>query len=816
MRMWPFLRLALYALPLVLAVGCADPIPIGSGGGGGSAGTGGTGGSADGGVGGIGGAGGVGGDAGMNCSETGCSDGNQCTTDGICNTLTGMCMGGGEPEPADTVCNQEDGFFCDGEGTCVVCNEDEQCARFYPPRECREPALCVVGECPAPSALPDGTPCSEGECNAGQCVPVAPQSKLVPMVCDNQVTPFFWDIPMDMRVAPAAIEATRPFEADINLALSIPREFLQFGLISVFPAELTDVEVTSAAAEVVTGGVSAGSPVSTILFPVPVTAPIPQIPNPGNPGGDACTVDEDCPLAAFGQRCGPGDQCACACNDGCVPEQCANVVTGDIDVPVNPIFKAPYRAEASGAVCFDVGGENPPSAIGAPPVRTGIRAVASNGALVRFECVGGTVNDNGTPDDPFDDFVDPNPPEAQICFPIDTPDVDLCAGPPPVDCSDDNQCAIDALCDPFTGECTPGSSEPRGTPCDQDGGNACDGQGSCVQCVEDADCADDGNECTTGPVCDNDGCLPLTNLPQGTVCNQTGGNRCDGDGNCILVGDGPFPETKDITLGCTTNLTSEVAIVPFELSVAPSVIVQGEPFSADLSGTAVISEELLDSVQWVIVGGATRADLIEVLATVHVRAGATGNDVGLTPVPIPYRCSVDDAVCDPANDEPGVPGKRGNTDCVPVGPTNPCGRFVEIPTSDDCAPGGICAQLDGGTATKVNQCATNGFCVTGPLMISLESQVGSYVATTGSQVLFGWDDMSTLATTNPDGTWDLPGAVFGDPVVSNGIRVGIDALSVALECTMGVDSGGIYGVGVPDQSSPTPNVLLISFPTQLP
>ena len=62
----------------------------------------------------------------------------------------------------------------------------------------------------------------------------------------------------------------------------------------------------------------------------------------------------------------------------------------------------------------------------------------------------------------------------------------------------------------------------------------------------------------------------------------------------------------------------------------------------------------------------------------------------------------------------------------------------------------------------------------------------------------------------------LPLAVFADSIVSNGIRVDIHALSVALECTMGVDSDGIYGVGVLDQLSPTPNVLLISFPTQLP
>lgn len=813
MRMFPCLSVALVALPLLLAWGCADPITVGAGGAGGSGGRSGSGGSIDGGIGGMGGAGGA---AGTNCIETGCSDGNACTVDGVCNTVMGVCMGGGGFEPADTPCTQEGGFFCDGEGTCVVCNEDVQCARFFPPRECRDAAVCVDKQCPFPDALPDGSPCSEGQCYQGGCVPVAPQNKLVPMVCDNQVTPFFWEIPMNMTVAPSAIEATRPFTAQIEAALSIPQEFLQFGLVSVFPAALTDIEITSAAAEIVTSGVLSGSPVSTVLAPVPVTAPIPQVPNPGNPGGDACTTDEDCPLAAFGQRCGADDECACACETGCVPEQCANVVTGDIEVPVNRIFNAPYRAEAAGAACFDVGGEDPPSAIGAPPLRTGIRGVASNGAFIRFECVGGTANDNGTPRDPFDDFVDPNPPAAQICFPIDTPDVDLCEVPPPVDCSDDNECAVDGICDPFTGECSPGNSEPRGTPCDQDGGRACDGQGNCVQCVEDMGCADDGNQCTSDPVCANDTCLPLSNLPEGTVCNQDGGNLCDGSGNCILVGDGPLPQSQELTLGCTSNLTSDVALVPFQLSVAPSVIVQGDPFTADLSGVGLISEDLLDSVQWVIVGGATRVDLIDLLATVHVRAGATGDDVSLSVMPIPYRCAVDGAICDPSNDEPSIPGRRSNSDCAPVGPTNPCGRFLVIPTSDDCAPGGICAQLDGGAATKVNQCATNGFCVTEALPIPLESQVGSYVAGAAGQVLFGWDDANTGATLDANGTWDLLPAVFDDPIASNGVRASIDGLSVALECTMGVDSDGIFGVGVPDQSSPSPNLSLISFPIRLP
>ena len=820
MRTFPCLAVVLCALSFVAWVGCSDPLPLGAlpgaGGAGGLGGAGGFGGS--GGVAGTGGMGATpGGDAGMDCNEVGCDDGNQCTIDGVCNTVMGTCIGGGDNSPVGAPCSQDGGFFCDGFGQCVACNEDAQCARFFPPQDCREPAVCTDNTCPIPDPLPDGTPCATGQCYQGSCVPFLPQTRPVPMVCENPVSVFLWGIPMNMTVTPSAIQATRDFVADIRATLSVPKEFLQYGLISVFPTELTSLQITSAGAEIVTTGVSSGSPVSAILGSVPVTVPIPQASNPGDPGGAPCITDGDCPLAAFGQSCRASGQCECACRSGCDPAVCANVATGDITVPVAPIFNAPYTAVASGAVCFDVGGGNPPVAIGAPPVRTGIRALASNGAFVRFECVGGTVNDNGTPDLPTDDSIDPNPPSSQICFPIATPDVDLCGGGQPVDCMDGNQCTTEAVCDPFTSSCKGGVDEPRGTVCDQNGGTVCDGQGACVQCVEDAGCADDGNQCTSAPACEAGSCVLQANLPQGAVCNQDGGNRCDGNGTCIQVGSGPFPVTANLTLGCTNNLGAGTSIVPFELTVAPSAPIFQQAFVADLSGAGLLSEGLLDSVQWTIPGGATRVDLIDIRATVHVRDGASGGDVALTSAPIAYRCAIDPAAaCDPGNDLAGVAGRRGNADCLPVGPSNPCGRFLQIPTSDDCAPGGVCATLDGGTGIKLDQCASNGFCVTGALSIPFASRVQSYVASASANVRFGWDDAGTGAVLTSDQTWNLPPAVFGGPVGPNGVRVSIDGLSVALECTMAVDSGGVSGVGVPDQSSRTPDVLLTSFPIQSP
>jgi hypothetical protein len=769
----------------------------------------------------VGGAGGTGGlvdfDAGMDCNDVGCDDGNACTVDGVCNTLMGVCVGGGTNVPAETSCTDDGGFVCDGAGSCVVCNDDLQCERFFPPQDCREPATCTDHDCPIPSAFPDGTPCSAGVCYRGSCVALLPQQKLVPMVCDNSVSFFDWEIPMDLTVAPSAIEAAHNFTADVHASLSVPREFLQGGMIAVFPTELTSLSIVSAGAEIVAEGVLTGSPVSTTWRSTPLSVPIPQVANPGDPGGSACVADADCPLAAFSQSCNASGQCDCACQAGCTPAACANVVTGDVPVPLPPLFKVPYRAQASGQVCFDVGGSNPPSAIGAPPVRTGIRAVASNGAFVRFECVGGTLNDNGTPALPADDFVDPNPPSSQICFPIDTPDVDLCVGPPPINCADDNPCAVDDICDPYSGSCLGGSNEPRGTPCAQAGGTVCDGQGNCVECIQSSACPDDGNQCTRPPSCVDGACQPQGNEPAGALCSQNGGNRCDGNGTCVDLGDGLLPQTKAISLGCTNNLNPGVSIPPFELTVAPQAPVSGQAFSAALSGIAIFPEDLLDSVQWVIPGGVTRVNVIGIAATVQVRSGATGGDITLSPEPIPHHCAIDEmASCDPANDLPGVPGNRGNSDCLPTGPSNPCGAFLSIPTSDDCAPGGVCATLGGGTAVKFDQCTTNGFCVTGDLRVPLESRVGSYVAGVSPSVFFGWDDSTSGATLDVDGTWNLPPALFSDPIGPNGVRASFNGLSFASECTMGVDSGGIYGVGVPGQSSPTPNALLISFPVQSP
>ena len=282
---------------------------------------------------------------------------------------------------------------------------------------------------------------------------------------------------------------------------------------------------------------------------------------------------------------------------------------------------------------------------------------------------------------------------------------------------------------------------------------------------------------------------------------------------------GTSTETKAITVACADSVVGLFSLMGWEITVEPEPIQSGRAFTASIGGVAVFPVDFLDAAQSAIAGGVKEVNLVDIQATVHVRAGATGPDVVLTNAPLPYECLVGKTRCDPANDLPSIPGNRGNTDCQPEGDFNVCARFVTVPTSSDCDEGGVCeALLKTGPGS---QCEANKFCVTGELTLPLETKLATYTASTAGRVRFGWDDAGTGATIQVggpnDGTWILPAAVYVAPTGPNGLRVGAASLSVALECTMGVDSQGPDGVGSFDfLSSPTPNSALLSFPIMQP
>jgi hypothetical protein len=384
-----------------------------------------------------------------------------------------------------------------------------------------------------------------------------------------------------------------------------------------------------------------------------------------------------------------------------------------------------------------------------------------------------------------------------------------CVGKP---CNDFNDCTIDHCDFRNFGRCTY-DTEPDGSACDRDGNPGVCSTGTCVDCLDVSDCAPTG-ECFEPTTCAGNACVIGTPLPFGTACSA---GACNGAGDCLVD---PQPLcipsepscTKLITLGCTNNVTTDVSILSYELTVTTDPLIAGATVPVTYSGTARFPEPYLDSAQ-AVPGGILSADLIDARATVHVRSGATASDVTLTGPTLPATCAISETSCDPANDLPSIPGSSANTDCVPMGTFNPCQHIVSFPISTDCAPGGTCDLLG-----KISQCEYNGFCVTGPLDIPLQDVDTTITPDASGEVLFGWDDQSTGATLNPDGTWSLPPAIFTAPSGPNGIKINSDGLSVALNCTMAVPSDGPLGTNppVPDQSSPTPDSELINFLIQAP
>jgi hypothetical protein len=71
---------------------------------------------------------------------------------------------------------------------------------------------------------------------------------------------------------------------------------------------------------------------------------------------------------------------------------------------------------------------------------------------------------------------------------------------------------------------------PQGTPCNQGGGQLCNATGNCVQCLSAGNCPPTGNQCVQA-TCSAQTC-GTTFAPAGTACNQ-GGTNCDGAGNCV-------------------------------------------------------------------------------------------------------------------------------------------------------------------------------------------------------------------------------------------------------------------------------------------
>jgi hypothetical protein len=283
----------------------------------------------------------------------------------------------------------------------------------------------------------------------------------------------------------------------------------------------------------------------------------------------------------------------------------------------------------------------------------------------------------------------------------------------------------------------------------------------------------------------------------------------------------PASQTKLITIGQVTSLDEEPGSggggSAWELTVDPTEIIAGRPFAADLEAKAIFDESFLNQGQ-ALLGGFKELLVVGFQATVHVRKGAVGDDEVLTlPRSIPHVCWQSRTACDPANDLPGNNGLVGNTDCQPLGQTNPCGQLFEIPTSEDCDPGGFCDEK--GHVGEGLQCELIGFCVTGGVEVPLTGQPGGYTADDSGSVHFGFADTDATGFEIlreggcNDGTWYREVPSFADPIGPNGARLLVGGFPLAVEFIMGEASRLDDGIDSCEaRVSPTPDSNLIKFP----
>ncbi|MEM9728397.1 MAG: hypothetical protein AAF997_07415 [Myxococcota bacterium] len=359
---------------------------------------------------------------------------------------------------------------------------------------------------------------------------------------------------------------------------------------------------------------------------------------------------------------------------------------------------------------------------------------------------------------------------------------DDCIGVFPVpNCRRPTQCEV--------GHCVRGEPLLSGTSCLR--GGSCDGRGRCLgmTCQSDSDCRINATpqECVEGRTCEVD---PLTissslcragrPLPEGTPCSN---GECNGFGECI--GSGNPVKSQVVWVACKNSVAVDPSFLPSLLTVRPPATWKADPTETDIwgiGGEARFDKQFLDSAQAVIPGGTTVSILHDLRWTVQVRSGATMQDVVLRPAPIPHSCEFDrNVLCDPEND---LPDASGNSGCLPIAPDNRCARFVQLPVSTDCAPGGLC-EIQGAT----EQCARNGFCISDVLRLPLEEQQVEVTPTGSNQnITFTWYETSDRGS-NPDGTLVLPTATFSEPTGPVGFRTEVSGINAALECMGGGTSG---------------------------
>ena len=428
-----------------------------------------------------------------------------------------------------------------------------------------------------------------------------------------------------------------------------------------------------------------------------------------------------------------------------------------------------------------------------------------------------------------------------ICISGLCEDAMLCDG---VNCDDGNICTDDS-CDPQDGLCDH-DPVPSSVSCDFGGV-----PGACVDGTCESECAlvdcGDGDDCTAD-VCDPiDASCSNPFYPDDTLCDS-------GYGRCQLGSCDPIPanewttQSQVVTVACTNGVTASQEVYPYELTVRATSIDGGaspQPFTAEFAGIGKVPQWILDAAQGAVPGGVRSAIIEGYTSTVSVRSGATGPDVKLGPdeaaiVPGLTRfCTLPQStVC------------TADSDCT-VPPCKAPVLVIDFPIAEDCGPGGFCEGIAqgfaDGPAAQCNRTAAPEYCIAGDLAIPLGVDAAIYTPDPSGSVLFGWADQGVPGLVTcpaaapdcqesfmPDGCYDVPEAIYGDPIgnpasigpISTRLNIA-GALFIAFECA-GATAGGICASGegcivdadcatapcssTADVVCPTQDAGLISFP----
>ena len=678
------------------------------------------------------------GDGGDLCEDVECEDDGNECTETACNPANGACE----------TSNVADGTECDG-GTCSggQCVEVDLCLGV----DCDDQNECTTDACdPADgscssSNVDNGTPCNndEGVCSDGSCVDV---DLCVGVVCDDTGNDCTVAMCNNATGVCDTMDVTDGTLCNDDTGLCSAGVCVDNNLCVGVDCTSGNDCVQDGTCDPATGSCIAGDnePADTDC---------------NADSGDVCDGNGTCVECNSDDQCpDDGNECtAAACEaNACGQNNAMDGLACDFSGS-NGICEAGTCVEAPECISPGDCNDGNPCTVGDCPDGMCVFTPASDGTTCEVSTgVPGTCT-------------------AGDC-------VGLCEN---VDCSNNNQCRVDPTCDPADGLCKGGSDEPIDTPCDQGGGSVCDGAGDCVECNMDSQCDVEFNET----------CV---------------------DNTCIAVAQACGSQTKTVSVGCTNNVTEAQSPFPYELTVdVASAITGGGAFSASLDGVGFFPEFFLDAAQGVVCGGLRVAELVDFVSTVQVRSGATGADVplgidlsSLDPGPTRFCNFPSDQVCTAGTEciggvcEPpvtlqtlpvleGTPNSPGGCDadtsaCPTPGP----------PTDCDCS---ACDALGG---AKIAQCADNGFCQNGSLVIQMQEQVGNYTAAASGTVLFGWSDQGVpdlficpagsdcgSLEGRVDDCYQLPPASFSNDTAPIGIRVNAGGLAVPIQCAMAEDGG---------------------------